>query len=80
MGYTISCSKLKQNVQTLFTICRLCSMCKQCNFHLSAVWEVRPNLGSFRAEIYKGFPNFIKEKYFCMNFPLLTLKLIIFTG
>ena len=28
-----------------------------------AVQEVRANLGSFRAEIYKGFQNVMKEKY-----------------
>ena len=33
-----------------------------------AVWEVRPNLGSFQVKIYRGFPKFIKEKYFCMHF------------
>ena len=36
---------------------------KTCGFKIKflAVRENRPNLGSFRAEIYKGFPNFIKE-------------------
>ena len=33
----------------------------------------------FRAKIYRGFPKFIKEKYFRMNFQFLHLKFIIST-
>ena len=39
-----------------------------------AVLEVRPNLGKFRAKIYKGFAKFIKEKYFHMYFLFYSLN------
>ena len=51
---------------------------------IPAVLEVTPKLGSYRAKIYrakiyKEFPNFIKEKYFGMNFQILTSKFIVWT-
>ena len=39
-----------------------------------AVRGVRPNLGSFQAEIYKGFPKCMNEKYFRLNFQIWTLN------